>query len=682
MKIQSVRRSKQSCKKPNNAFNNYCVSASMVMLNLLLSSSAFALGISGIWKTNQGDYLLLTKDKLSASVGVQLSDNPNFNLQTIWIGKLSEKNINLESIDKKLSLNALLNNETLNGVINDQGQKKPFSATLILPWQGSSLDGIWKKDNSEQYLFVFNGSGENGGLAVVSDVDLSKGTPTQRLSLGKTQAHAFSDLQSNNGLRLTLSGEKLLGEYAVNLEPAEEAVITQLQAKSTSSASTSGNTSFSASRVVHSDDSDARINEPKPDDTKKGCDGAFRALQNKVSDIMMENLANNGATPGQILSVSSSPISEIESFDGGKVPIYKITFLADTGFNVGKLLQKQPDQNGYIRCNISGATGTVEDFEGTATSEMATTFCSQLAKSAGQNLKLRSARLAVRGLSGNNMTFNSYVNTKGQIWSKEYLDTQGTFTTPLKAGSTTEYTPEYDKIVAGECKQRAVYSSDPYPAWHSSSPEPIGTPEQLMCLQPGDYDAFSVKDDIVGAIFLDITAASFYFPFEIALNEAYGFYKFSSEEQSQQIIVEAPIHRIPKDWSASAESFVSSTVKCGYDLSAEQWPAILSIEPHLELCKQFPPIIQNQLNTATYKAITTPDENHIRQIDNLAAGLATNTAATLGALKIGGFYPLNSSTIKSKVKFVSALPYPSTISGAPTVQTNTMAYTIEAPYCK
>lgn len=691
--------------------------------------------VSGIWTTNSGSYLMLLRDPVGTAVGVEVGTDLKLIRAYVGTVRLRVGVPVLHAEMRSLDGSTAIEFDVGEGALTGTGASAGFSATRLLNYKGSTIDGVWKSDAKDGYQVVFGGEAENGGLAVVADFEAAAGGLTlKQLSLGRIAGGTFLETEKGS-FRMFLDEDKLRTAYWSDIEAYYDSkdVATPEQGQAmrvrpatadetcTNCAISTDTTAYqTSSRYLAASDPDARNSRPEPpggggSTTTPGCTGDFGALQSKISASMLATLSKDGVAPGTI--IKKTFLRDESVFDGGTVPVYEFVYATDTKATVDSTLSKTPAQNLWVTCSISGTTGTVMGQSSTTHSAVASSFCTSIATQV-KDLSPKYAAMSMRGMNPKSSTFYPSKNgNEFKLGVTLILDADGTFKS-APSGDTEGYSKV--KTKCREWDGKTDVPSD-YPKWHSSSPKPTGTPEMALCIDP---DRFGVATT-PGMFGLDLlhtdsgtkmtatvrvtptTPAPFQYVAVVDKTNADG-------STSQQTIVATMIamYHEPVVPTANTDT-VTTTIKCAYDENAEWWNGYTAGEPHLLMCASLPSTFKSQLDEAAYdglyvnKTITPSSSSSTSKVTPawaMASGIGQLSAVSMAALGIGGFAPTGEYTagsgvfpeVKSSAKFKSIQSY-SEVDGknycVPVVNPSTgqtsidpkcnsfVVYTLEAPSC-
>ncbi len=694
-----------------------------------------AAGLTGLWLSDKGDFFLLSRDSLAA-YGVQVGAG-QLDIKDVWVGSMIASRVDYSSLDRSKRLTAALRNGKLTGQLINSGVVSDFSAALIQPWMGGKLDGIWKKDGVDGYLIVFNADDGSQGVSIVSDIDFSAGMPIHRIWLGKQIAGTFADVDSVGGLRLTLPSQlsgKLSGAYVepdagVELRlsqpdegmpgymPVAPAVLdsennshTRGTRTATATASTSA---FTATQVSKTSDPDAlsASRNTVPEETKKGCEGLFGKVQKDLSDQFlaeMESGENGGQTPGKIVSAYVTGSATV--FDGGTVPLYTINIASDVRHNIEPFILKQAQtQNGFVECKVPSGD-LISTYGLSATDYVgfdqaaAQASCSQLDTQA-KELALTYAAFSSRGLQPTSIGFSADYTASGyptivyspisnMIRIGINLDTDGTFPVPTDNNGVRETAT--DTLLIDRCKTELVkadiafngysnyvtYQSAPatYPSWAAN--KPTGTAEQLFCMNPSFINPVKYPNytEPTGMLAVDLGSASAVLRVKVD-PATKDIVKFAGTGGNVDVLI--PHHGYYEPTGFKASTFIAtSSVKCGYDSMAAEW----FYSAASKACELLPSSLTAQIGEQAYAAMKkTSSADNMNSLDRMADGMGKNLAATLGALKVGGFAP--KTTVKDKnflstANVYAAYGYDTMKSASYSASSSSVVqYAVTVPYC-
>lgn len=700
---------------------------------LALGGAAHATApLSGVWKTQDGDYLLLLRDAAATVVGVQLK--PDLSAREVYIGARTANRLVLRGVTTGNEESWTVGDETLVGL----GQR--LATPQLRATTGSALDGVWRRDDDENsYFVIMDGLAANGGLAVVSELRLGNGSFSNRVHIGKINGNFFSDTQRGL-LNLRLKDGKL------------EAALTQREynppepdTAARSTTSTASATHYTSSRVLTGSEPDQRstnsVGGTRPEtgtgtgtttEEPKGCAGDFGNMQKQVKDAMLAKLAERNVSPGWI--TSKELIGEKTVFDGGTVPLYRISYLADARTNIKPTLAANSRPTTIRFSCTNGASSSAFGID-TATVDAA---CASM-WAQGADVNPKDATITILGINAEDISFevSSDQTTQsaagGMVDVRSYirLDADNQFTTT---------SGHYDTIKA-TCSQLA--SNDgagytPYPNWRPASTGASsfsGTPEVAFCFDPQRNDAVASVYK-AGLYAWDLTGygGDLQIPMTLGVDLSnpqtlvYNGTTSSGEPVNLRITVpEVSVRSVSKLFDPG-----TGNIKYRYkDKNVDTWSVNTTVDNVLTyygaplqdpkqaigdgLERELFPMVETTAydKFAVELAVADPFSGSTEKTMTVAQGLANGvkqmSAVGLGALGIGGFKPVprpgqeTQQEAWSDAKFVSIMP--NTFQGtevcewvpydpetgtmaheecspvATTSRSNYVTFTIEAPFC-
>ncbi len=716
---------------------------------LMACTFTHAAGLTGLWVSDTGDYFMLSRDSATTygvQVGAEKLDLKGIWVGGMLANRVDYFSLDRSKrLAATLRDGKLAGTLTENGVATDFSAtlKQPWmGGSLDGIWKKEGTEGylvVFNADDgsSEGTSFVSDidlstgtpahrvWSGKQSGNTF-ADTDSPGGL---RLTLptepdGKLSG-AYVDQDPEVLRRLSLPDAGMPGY------PQETPVISPIKlvapsdgttratagtgstatATTTTSTATTSSSTFTATKVSKTTDADAQSasRSTTPDETKKGCEGLFGKVQKDLSDQFKTEMAStaNGKTaqtPGKI--VSTYQVGTTSVFDGGTVPLYQIVIASDTRYNMEPFILKQAvAQNGFVECKLTNETFSTTDYIG-FDKDAAQTSCTQLYSQAS-DFHLTYAAFSTRGLQPVSLGFGAdYTVTLSSTYTPTYtvnpnlirvgiaLDTDGNFPDPSTNGVQEKPT---ETVLIERCKAELVkpdlyfnalsiltttVNTAPatYPTWTSN--KPTGTAEQLFCMNPSFINPviYPTYTEPTGILAVDLGSASAVLRVKMDPSNK-TLVNFTGDSGSVDVMV--PRHGYYEPSGFNSSSFVvTGNNKCGYDSLAAEWDWSAASKA----CETLPSSITAQLGEQAYKAMKkTSSTDNLNSMERMADGMGTNLAATLGALKVGGFEP--KTTVKDK-NFISTVNVSAVygydsmkVGGTSAANANVVHYSLVVPYC-
>jgi len=177
---------------------------------LALATPAVHAGVSGLWTTSAGDYVVFLQDGSSGST-FALQVPGSFDALKVWLGSGSASAITLQGlIEPSDLLSAQVAGSSMNGSTSIGGVQQAFNAQLALAWVATEYAGVWQKSSpANAYLVFCLLNTGNGKIGVQIDVTVNADkTTSYDIFTGALTGSQFT------GLSLTGSGRATRLDFA------------------------------------------------------------------------------------------------------------------------------------------------------------------------------------------------------------------------------------------------------------------------------------------------------------------------------------------------------------------------------------------------------------------------------------------------------------------------------------
>lgn len=175
-----------------------------------LAMPAAHAGVSGLWTTTYGDYVMFLQDGSSgATFALQVPGS--FDALKVWFGSGSASAVTLQGLTAPAdALSAQVAGSSMSGSTSVSGVQHPFDAQLALAWVATEYAGVWQKSSpANAYLVFCVLNTGNGKVGVQIDVTLNADkTTSYDIFTGALAGNQFA------GLSLTGSGRSTRLEFA------------------------------------------------------------------------------------------------------------------------------------------------------------------------------------------------------------------------------------------------------------------------------------------------------------------------------------------------------------------------------------------------------------------------------------------------------------------------------------
>lgn len=196
--------------------------------------AATSSGVSGLWTSSAGDYLVFLHDT-GTGTSFALQVPGSFDTIRVWAGSGSATALSLQSLANPSDTLVLsVAGSNMSGTLTLAGAPQPFSASLALAWVASEYAGVWQKAGATHAYLVFcvlnTGSGRLGvqiDLSIQADKSYAYAIYTG--ALNDKQFNGVSITGSGQSSRLEFSGSSLSGSTTTLGRPPQTTSFTATQ---------------------------------------------------------------------------------------------------------------------------------------------------------------------------------------------------------------------------------------------------------------------------------------------------------------------------------------------------------------------------------------------------------------------------------------------------------------------
>lgn len=191
----------------------------LVLLTFSLPAKAEAQDITGVWATNQGDWLFFVATNTDALIAVRLL--ANLDEAQVYLGQIDNDQFDLVSLDRMKTLNGSVSGRQMTGSFTQPGVGvSPFTAGIFLDYLGSAADGIWYTDLGN-FLLIATVLFQNEPVMVIADIDVGLFFVSFDMLAGSFISDTFSGLSlfGQGALTISFDGNQASGFYGHPLDP-------------------------------------------------------------------------------------------------------------------------------------------------------------------------------------------------------------------------------------------------------------------------------------------------------------------------------------------------------------------------------------------------------------------------------------------------------------------------------
>ncbi|MBF0376124.1 MAG: hypothetical protein HQK72_01455 [Desulfamplus sp.] len=187
------------------------INIAITIFSLLLLPS-LTKAATGVWQTNDGEYIVVLSDSISTSYAFKIA--AQMDSLSFWsFNNIEDSKVVFDQIWPSTgTITANLgSSDSLTGTYIVSGVSSPFAAVKLFDYMGSGMDGIYSSSVTNRYMFVSTLAVNNAPLPLVIDLDIDTGkfdifgAGFAEASATKTQLGGASLLNNQNGITFSES---------------------------------------------------------------------------------------------------------------------------------------------------------------------------------------------------------------------------------------------------------------------------------------------------------------------------------------------------------------------------------------------------------------------------------------------------------------------------------------------